>query len=51
MSTVDNIPLGKVNATKAEIKQVSRKTNAFIYIKVTTDKFIIFYKFQLYLFF
>lgn len=30
MSTTDNIPLGKVNATKAEIKQASRKTNTFI---------------------
>lgn len=30
MSTTDNILLGKVNTAKAEIKQASRKTNAFI---------------------
>ena len=30
MSTTDNIPLGKVNTTKAKIKQASGKINVFI---------------------
>lgn len=33
MSTTDNFPPGKVNATKAEIKKASGKTNAFILYK------------------